>query len=95
MTIRNYLRHGCSLSTKQELNPDVIRKPADLPEEASDTWIKVDANLETAEKNCRINDVSRTVNRRDDGIELEDNDEEEDLEGKPPSAQDTLQALHT
>ncbi|GBN90612.1 hypothetical protein AVEN_49685-1 [Araneus ventricosus] len=35
------------------------------------------------------------MNRRDDGIELKDNDDEEELEEKPPSAQETLQALRT
>ncbi|GBM72563.1 hypothetical protein AVEN_81834-1 [Araneus ventricosus] len=35
------------------------------------------------------------MNRRDDGIKLEDNDDEEELEEKPPSEQETLQVLRT
>ncbi|GBM30676.1 hypothetical protein AVEN_220232-1 [Araneus ventricosus] len=66
-----------------------------FPKKYMRPFIEVDPNLETAEITsgetiCRVR-----MNRIDDGIELEDNDEEEKLEEKPPSAKDNLQAIRT
>ncbi|GBN50747.1 hypothetical protein AVEN_31437-1 [Araneus ventricosus] len=81
------------IRTKQEDNPDVIEKPPDLSEEAYETGINADPNLETAEKTTEETICQARMNRRDYGMEFEDNDDEEGLEEKPPSAQKTLQAL--
>ncbi|GBM75137.1 hypothetical protein AVEN_233781-1 [Araneus ventricosus] len=92
VTIRNCFRHGGFIRTKQEDNPDVIEKPTDLSEEDYEALINIDANFETVEKEtiCQA-----WMKRRDDGIQLEDNDNEEELEEKTPSAQETPQALRT
>ncbi|GBN49224.1 hypothetical protein AVEN_116813-1 [Araneus ventricosus] len=73
----------------------IIENSADISEEAYKAWINADANLETAEKTTEETICQARMNRRDDGIELDDNDDEEDLEEKPPSAQEILQALRT
>ncbi|GBM61946.1 hypothetical protein AVEN_258487-1 [Araneus ventricosus] len=95
MTIKNCFRHGCFIRTKHEDNPDVIENSADISEEAYEGWINIDANLETAEKTAEETICQARMNRRDDGIELDDNDDEEDLEEKLPSAQEILQVLRT
>ncbi|GBN78759.1 hypothetical protein AVEN_248409-1, partial [Araneus ventricosus] len=84
-TIRNCFRQGSFIRTKQEDIPDVIEKQADPSEEAYEAWINVDANLETVEKTTKETICQARMNRRDDGIELEDNDVE--IEEKPPSHQ--------
>ncbi|GBM64105.1 hypothetical protein AVEN_173260-1 [Araneus ventricosus] len=64
---------------------------ADLPEEVYESFNNVDSNLEeTAEKTTEETICQARMNRRDDDIELEDNDDEEELEEKPPSAQGIL-----
>ncbi|GBM27231.1 hypothetical protein AVEN_255095-1 [Araneus ventricosus] len=50
VTIRNCFRHGGFIRTKQEDNPDVTEKPADLSDDDYEAWINFDVNLETAEK---------------------------------------------
>ncbi|GBN50628.1 VCP-like ATPase [Araneus ventricosus] len=89
VTIRNCFRHGGFIRTKQEDNPDIIEKPADLSDEDYEACINVDVNLDTAEKTTEETICQAWMNRRDGGIELEDNDDE------PPSAQETLQTLRT
>ncbi|GBM35415.1 hypothetical protein AVEN_47288-1, partial [Araneus ventricosus] len=87
--------HGGFIRTKQEDNPDVIKKPDDLSNEDYEAWINVDVNMENAEKTTKETICQAQMKRRDDGIELEDNDDEEEPEEKPPPDQETLQALRT
>ncbi|GBM46228.1 hypothetical protein AVEN_270230-1 [Araneus ventricosus] len=95
VTIKNCFHHGCFIRTKQEVNHDVIKKPADLSEEIYEAWIEVDPNLETAERTTGERICHLQMNRRDDDIELEDIDEEDKLEEKPPPDQGNLQAIRT
>ncbi|GBN10936.1 hypothetical protein AVEN_147272-1 [Araneus ventricosus] len=67
ITIRNCYRFGGFTKTKQEDDPIVIQKPADVFEEDYEFWINVDSNLEKAEtlllrqnvKNGQIEDITQ------------------------------------
>ncbi|GBO03553.1 hypothetical protein AVEN_271866-1 [Araneus ventricosus] len=72
-----------------------LKSQPTFPKKYMRPFIEVDPNLETAERTTGETICHIWMNRRDDGIELEDNDDEEKLEEKPPAAPDTLQSLRT
>ncbi|GBL72153.1 hypothetical protein AVEN_115149-1 [Araneus ventricosus] len=80
VTIRNCFHHRGFIRVKQEDNPYVIEKPADLSDEDYEAWINVDVNLETAEKTTEERICRALMNQSDDTIELEDNDDKEEPE---------------
>ncbi|GBO25191.1 hypothetical protein AVEN_260386-1 [Araneus ventricosus] len=59
---RNCLRHGGFIRTKQEDNPDVIEKSANLSDEGYEAWMNVDVNLETDEKTTEVTICLARVN---------------------------------
>ncbi|GBN29938.1 hypothetical protein AVEN_158064-1 [Araneus ventricosus] len=86
---------GQMFRIKQEEDPDFIEKPVDLSEQDNEDWINVDTNLETAEKTTEETICQAWMNRRDDVTQQEDSDDEEGLEEKSPSVEETCQALRT
>ncbi|GBO14274.1 hypothetical protein AVEN_191456-1 [Araneus ventricosus] len=77
VAIRNCFCRIGFIRAKQEDNPDAIEKPVDFSYEEYEAWINVDVNLETAEKTTEETICQAWMNRRGDGIELEDNDDED------------------
>ncbi|GBN74690.1 hypothetical protein AVEN_60766-1 [Araneus ventricosus] len=70
-----------------------LKSQPTFPKKYMRPFIEVDPNLETAERTTGETICHLQMNRRDDGTEVQVNDDEEKLKEKPPAAQDTLQAL--